>query len=62
MNTLLVNPMGDTLDRQLDGLGQLLELVDAVNTEAVDIEAEDVGTLPADRPSEDGQPPEEAER
>ncbi len=40
MNTLLVNPMGDTLDQQLDGLGQLLDLVDAVNTEAVDVDVD----------------------
>ncbi|MDA3039135.1 MAG: LLM class flavin-dependent oxidoreductase [Actinomycetota bacterium] len=33
VNTLLINPMGDTLDRQLDGLGQLLDLVEDVNAE-----------------------------
>ena len=33
MNTLLINPMGDTLDRQLDGLGRLLDLVEDVNNE-----------------------------
>jgi F420-dependent oxidoreductase-like protein len=31
---LRVNPMGDTLDAHLDGLGQLLDLVHDVNTEA----------------------------
>ncbi len=36
VNTLLVNPMGDTLDQQLDGLGQLLEVVAVVNAEADD--------------------------
>ncbi len=34
VDTLRVNPMGDTLDAHLDGLGQLLDLVGDVNNEA----------------------------
>lgn len=33
IGTLRVNPMGETLDARLDGLGQLLELVAGVNAE-----------------------------
>ena len=33
VNTLRVNPMGDTLDAQLDGLGRLLDLVHDINAE-----------------------------
>ena len=33
IGTIRVNPMGDTLDARLDGLGQLLELVADVNAE-----------------------------
>jgi alkanesulfonate monooxygenase SsuD/methylene tetrahydromethanopterin reductase-like flavin-dependent oxidoreductase (luciferase family) len=33
VDQLRVNPMGDTLDAQLDGLGQLLDLVRDVNAE-----------------------------
>ncbi len=33
VNTLRVGPIGDTLDEQVAGLGQLLELIDDVNSE-----------------------------
>jgi F420-dependent oxidoreductase-like protein len=36
IGTLRVNPMGDTLDAHLEGLGQLLDLVRDVNEEATD--------------------------
>ena len=36
VNSLRVNPMGDTLDSQLDGLGRLLDLVRDVNAEPED--------------------------
>jgi alkanesulfonate monooxygenase SsuD/methylene tetrahydromethanopterin reductase-like flavin-dependent oxidoreductase (luciferase family) len=34
VDTLRLNPMGDDLDTQLDGLGRLLDLVADVNAEA----------------------------
>ena len=36
VNTLRVNPIGDTLDDRVNGLGQLMELVDEINREPVD--------------------------
>jgi F420-dependent oxidoreductase-like protein len=41
VDALRVNPMGDTLDAQLDGLGRLLDLVADVNGEARDPAAGD---------------------
>ncbi len=34
VNALRVNPMGDTIDAQVDGLGQLLDLVAEINAES----------------------------
>jgi F420-dependent oxidoreductase-like protein len=38
VNTLRVNPIGDTLDQRVAGLGQLMDLVEEVNRQPVDNE------------------------
>lgn len=46
VTTLRIGPMGDTLDRSLDGLVQLIELLDEINHEADDEAASDGTSRP----------------
>jgi F420-dependent oxidoreductase-like protein len=43
VNTLRVNPIGDTLDHRVSGLGQLMDLVDQINREQVNHDVTDEG-------------------
>ena len=43
VNTLRVNPIGNTTDERIAGLGQLMELVEEINREPVDRFAEQQG-------------------
>jgi F420-dependent oxidoreductase-like protein len=46
VNTLRVNPIGDTLEQRVAGLGQLMDLVDEINREPVARRADQGGVQP----------------